>query len=81
MEEIFNFIYPQPFDKMFANSNIQDKVARIFATGIMNEMIENPTYYKKFLNHQELEEVDRESVERGKSKFVTMLNNSPNLKK
>lgn len=80
-DAIFKSIYPQPFDQMFADSNIQDKVTRIFAVGIMNEMIENPTYYKKFLNKDNVKDVDNQSVQRGKAKFVTMLNNSPNLKK
>jgi len=48
---------------------------KILAHGIINELVENPTHYIKFVSSQIEKEIENFSIERGKNKFKTILEN------
>lgn len=74
-EDYSEFVIKKIDRYMFLNTEFKSMSAKILAAGIVNELVNDPNHYKKFLSTKAQKEVEDYVVNRGKSKFVTMLQN------
>lgn len=59
----------------FNDPRAQKMVGKVMAVGLLNDMVETPLQYAKYMSSQAKQEIEEAVVERGKAKFETMLRN------